>query len=133
MTFIEIKHIFLALHYEGLCHSVEFWQNNKMLGGLYGLAQAGVFFGESMFSRTSNASKICLVYLMSRLFRCGFRLVDAQFDNDHLKQFGLQTVTRDDFQLKLADALVYEGSFDTKETENLADIQSLLHFTTQTS
>ena len=83
-----IKDLFIELHKNGHAYSVEVWQDGTLTGGLYGLAIGSVFCGESMFSRTPNASKIALVYLCRILDETGFDLLDAQFMNDHLKQFG---------------------------------------------
>ena len=83
-----IKDLFIDLHHQGHAFSVEVIQEGRLVGGLYGLALGAVFGGESMFSRTPNASKIALVHLCQILDDAGFELLDAQFMNDHLKQFG---------------------------------------------
>lgn len=84
----KIIDLFLELHVQGQAHCVEVWRDGKMIGGLYGLAIGSVFCGESMFSRATNGSKIALVYLCQILDQAGFDLLDAQFMNEHLKQFG---------------------------------------------
>ena len=93
----------------GFAHSVEVWDKSDLVGGLYGVRLRAAFFGESMFSRQTNASKIALVHLMARLRHGGFRLLDAQFSNKHLKQFGVIDVPRIEFQRRLADALSAEA------------------------
>jgi leucyl/phenylalanyl-tRNA--protein transferase len=102
----EIKRLFTELHDMGYAHSVECWRNEKLVGGLYGLALGGLFCGESMFSRVPNASKVALVHLCARLNEAGFSLLDAQFRNPHLEQFGL---------------------YDMKQADYVRAIQPLLH------
>ena len=105
----EIIRLFIALNKMGFAHSVEVYSDEKLVGGLYGLAIGGCFFGESMFSRQSNTSKLALVHLIARLKESGFTLLDAQFSNDHLKQFGLQEIPADDFTDMLNSALETEA------------------------
>ena len=97
--------LYIALHKLGFAHSVEVWDGDALVGGLYGVALRAAFFGESMFSRRTDASKIALVHLVARLRAGGFRLLDAQFTNDHLLQFGIYEISRDQFQQQLATAL----------------------------
>ncbi|MBI1301291.1 MAG: leucyl/phenylalanyl-tRNA--protein transferase [Alphaproteobacteria bacterium] len=85
----QITKAYVDLHEKGHAHSVECWQEGKLVGGLYGVEIGGAFFGESMFSRQSDASKVCLVHLAARLHHAGFLVLDTQFKNDHLKQFGV--------------------------------------------
>jgi len=113
----EIKRLYIALHKLGFAHSVEVWLNEDLVGGLYGVALRGAFFGESMFSRVTDASKVALVHLVARLRAGGFQLLDAQFTNDHLRQFGIFEVTRDRFQDRLARALAVRGSLMLEEDE----------------
>ena len=101
----EIERLYIALHAMGFAHSVEIWDSGKLMGGLYGVKIGGAFFGESMFSRASNTSKIALAHLMGRLHYCGFGLLDAQFTNDHLLQFGLIEIDKKAFQIILRSAL----------------------------
>jgi leucyl/phenylalanyl-tRNA--protein transferase len=96
----------------GFAHSIECWQesphkgeNPVLVGGLYGVAIGGAFFGESMFSRVSNASKVALVHLVEMLKNYGYTLLDAQFTNDHLKQFGIIEIPRADYLEKLKTAI----------------------------
>lgn len=84
----RIRSLYTALHEMGHAHSVEAWDGDKLVGGLYGVSLGAAFFGESMFSRRTDASKICLVYLVERLRQRGFQLLDTQFTTEHLKNFG---------------------------------------------
>jgi leucyl/phenylalanyl-tRNA--protein transferase len=101
----EIERLFTELHRLGHAHSLETWRDGRLVGGLYGVALGGVFFGESMFNRARDASKIALVHLVARLRLGGFRLLDTQFVTTHLAQFGAVEVPRDDYKLLLAAAL----------------------------
>lgn len=107
----EIRESFTELHYQGCAHSVESWQNGELVGGLYGVALGGAFFGESMFSRVSNASKVALVALVERLRDRGFTLLDTQWTNPHLEQFGCREIPRDDYLHRLDAALRVETTF----------------------
>lgn len=103
----DIIDVFCALHEKGHAHSVECWQDNVLVGGLYGLAIGQIFCGESMFSRASNASKIALVHLAARLHAGGFKVLDTQFTNAHLEQFDVFEIPHEAYieQLRaLADA-----------------------------
>lgn len=101
----DIRQLYIALHRLGFAHSIEVWRDDKLVGGLYGVALRAAFFGESMFSRQTDASKVALVHLVARLRAGGFHLLDAQFTNDHLRQFGIHEISRDQFQQKLQRAL----------------------------
>ena len=101
----DIQALYIALHKMGFAHSIEVWNDNRLVGGLYGVALRAAFFGESMFSRATDASKIALVHLMARLKTGGFHILDAQFTNPHLVQFGITEISRDAFQEKLAKAM----------------------------
>ncbi len=107
----SIVNLYSALHREGHAHSVECWDGDELVGGVYGVALGGAFFGESMFSRADDASKIALVHLVARLIDRGFTLLDAQFYNPHLDQFGLIEVTREEFRARLKLALKVQASF----------------------
>lgn len=107
----ELIDLYGRMHRLGHAHSVECWQGMDLAGGLYGVSLGGVFFGESMFSRRPNASKIALVFLAARLMAGGYRLLDAQFVTDHLKQFGIQEVPRDQFLRLLEPAALLSGNF----------------------
>lgn len=106
-----IINLYSALHRQGHAHSVECWDGDRLVGGLYGVAIGGAFFGESMFSRATDASKIALVHLAARLIDRGYVLLDAQFYNPHLDQFGLIEVTREEFRTRLKRALKVNASF----------------------
>ncbi len=107
----SILNLYSALHREGHAHSVECWEGDHLVGGLYGVALGGAFFGESMFSRAADASKIALVHLAARLIDRGYVLLDAQFYNPHLDQFGLIEVSREEFRARLKRALKVQASF----------------------
>lgn len=118
----KILNVYLELHELGFAHSVEVWEvknefEKTIVGGLYGVAMGGAFFGESMFSRRTNASKIALVYLAARLRRLGYKLLDAQFENEHLRQFGLYTIKHNKFMAILEDVLKIDCRFDTSPSE----------------
>jgi len=103
--------VFVSLHARGFAHSIETWHEGKLVGGLYGLSLGGAFFAESKFSRATDASKVALVHLAARLKAGGYTLLDAQFPNPHLEQFGAITVTEERFQFMLAQALSRSGDF----------------------
>ncbi|VXB63765.1 leucyl/phenylalanyl-tRNA-protein transferase [Pseudomonas sp. 8BK] len=88
---------YLELHRRGIAHSVEVWRDDELVGGLYGLAMGQLFFGESMFSRADNASKVGFVTLVEHLKGWGFVLIDCQMPTEHLLSFGAQTISRDEF------------------------------------
>jgi leucyl/phenylalanyl-tRNA--protein transferase len=100
-----------ALFRQGHCHSVEAWYCGELVGGLYGVSLKAAFFGESMFSRMTDASKVCLVYLVERLKSKGFVLLDTQFTTEHLKRFGAIDVSRKNYEKMLAAALTKEAKF----------------------
>ena len=94
-----------ALHRLGFAHSVEAWRGDELVGGLYGVSIKRAFFGESMFSTASNASKLALVHLIDWLRRNGFELLDTQYVNEHLLQFGVQAIPREGYLALLEEAL----------------------------
>ena len=100
-----IERLYLELHKLGHAHSVECWQDGQLVGGLYGVSLKGAFFGESMFSRRTDASKICLVHLVERLREKEFRLLDTQFTTEHLKTFGAIDVPKDEYAVMLDAAM----------------------------
>jgi leucyl/phenylalanyl-tRNA--protein transferase len=106
-----IREAYARLHRMGNAHSVEAWQGEKLAGGLYGVSLGRVFFGESMFSRETDASKVCLVHLVTRLKARGFVLLDTQFTTEHLKRFGAVDVPRAKYETMLAEALKGEAVF----------------------
>ena len=101
----EIIEAFADLHRRGFGHSVECWDNDALVGGLYGVAIGGAFFGESMFHRVRDASKVALVHLVRRLRAGGFTLLDVQFQTPHLAQFGTVEISRAAYERRLARAL----------------------------
>jgi leucyl/phenylalanyl-tRNA---protein transferase len=101
----RIRGLYRELFAMGHCHTVEVWQDGKLIGGLYGVHLGRAFFGESMFSKARDASKIALVYLIARLKYGGFELLDTQFLTDHLARFGGIEVSRAEFQRLLEGAL----------------------------
>lgn len=101
----QIESLFTDLFRIGHAHSVETWQNGTLVGGLYGVALGGVFFGESMFSFVRDASKVALVHLMARLRLGDFRLLDTQFVTSHLAQFGAREIPREIYKQQLADSV----------------------------
>ncbi|WP_432283683.1 leucyl/phenylalanyl-tRNA--protein transferase [Aminobacter sp. BA135] len=106
-----IREAYTHLHRIGNAHSVEAWRDGELVGGLYGVSLGRAFFGESMFSRETDASKVCLVHLVQRLRERGFLLLDTQFTTDHLKRFGAVDVPRDKYEKLLAKALLGEATF----------------------
>jgi leucyl/phenylalanyl-tRNA--protein transferase len=107
----DIREMYTWLHTHGIAHSVEARIGDDLAGGLYGVALGGAFFGESMFSYATDASKAALVHLVARLRHGGFTLLDAQFETPHLAQFGAQTLPRARFKELLKDALEIEADF----------------------
>ena len=107
----RIRTLYRELFSLGCCHTVEVWSGDRLVGGLYGVALKGAFFGESMFSYERDASKIALVHLVARLIHGGFKLLDTQFVTEHLRQFGTIEVDRDAFQARLESALAFEANF----------------------
>lgn len=97
--------LYCELHGRGFAHSVECWKDGELVGGLYGVAIGGAFCGESMFSRTTNASKAALVHLVNLLNTAGYSLLDTQFINDHLQQFGVIEIPREEYLQRLEVAL----------------------------
>lgn len=104
----DIIESYAALHERGFAHSVETWRGDRLVGGLYGVALRGAFFGESMFHRETDASKIALVALVERLRACGFVLLDTQWVTPHLAQFGAIEIPRGEYLERLAAALAVE-------------------------
>lgn len=123
----QIERLFGELHRSGHAHSVESRQHGELVGGLYGVAIGGVFFGESMFSMARDASKVALVHLVARLRLGGFQLLDTQFVTAHLAQFGAQELPREEYKARLAVALEAPARFPATPdpAELVAEIQSL--------
>ncbi len=107
----RIRELYAELFEMGYCHTVETWLDGKLAGGLYGVALGRTFFGESMFSFETDASKVALIYLVARLRYGGFSLLDTQFVTDHLRQFGAHEISRAAFHRRLEQALQGLGEF----------------------
>jgi leucyl/phenylalanyl-tRNA--protein transferase len=107
----RIRSIYRGLYERGHCHTVEVYDGASLVGGLYGVSLGRVFFGESMFHRARDASKIALVHLIARLVAGGYRLLDTQFVTDHLKNFGAVEVPKQRYHALLEQALVGEADF----------------------
>lgn len=110
----KIKELYSALHELGHANSVEVYDDNELVGGLYGVRLGKAFFGESMFSRKTDASKIALVHLVAQMKKSGFILLDTQFTTQHLERFGVLEVPKDEYQLMLEEALIGESKFDIR-------------------
>lgn len=121
----EIEALFTALHRLGHAHSVEVRSGGELVGGLYGVTIGGVFFGESMFSRVTDASKVALVHLVARLRIMGFSLLDTQFTTGHLAQFGTTDIPRAAYKARLAEAVEQEVAWDREPAGLRATIAAL--------
>jgi len=106
-----IEYLYGRLHSTGNAHSLEIWEGKNLVGGLYGVSIGGAFFGESMFSRKPNASKVALVKLVESLNATGYKLLDTQFITDHLKTMGAIEITRNEYHALLKEALTVETRF----------------------
>jgi len=108
----EMIDAYTELHQAGFAHSVETWRDGRLVGGLYGVAIRGLFAGESMFSRETDASKVALVHLVERLRRGGFTLLDSQYIvGEHMLQFGTIEIPRAEYKRRLQEALLVETTF----------------------
>jgi leucyl/phenylalanyl-tRNA--protein transferase len=122
-----IHRLFIQLHRMGHAHSVEVWQEGELVGGLYGLRLGGAFFGESMFSRMRDGSKIALAHLVARLRAGGFTLLDTQFTTPHLESLGARAVPRPYYHDLLARALARRGEFYSLDADaSTADVVQLI-------
>jgi leucyl/phenylalanyl-tRNA--protein transferase len=126
-----IEDVYLELHRLGRAHSVECRENGRLVGGLYGVTIGGVFCGESMFSRATNASKIAMLHLIARLKRNGFSLIDTQFWTPHLAQFGVCETPNDAYQARLAALIGARADF--RAGPSYLDTMTVLQSITQTS
>jgi leucyl/phenylalanyl-tRNA--protein transferase len=108
----EMISAYRTLHEMGLAHSVEIWMDQELVGGLYGVGLGKAFFGESMFSRVSDASKIAFVHLVRQLDRRGFEIIDCQMKTTHLASFGAREIPREEFSQKLKELVNYPGGGD---------------------
>lgn len=116
-----MQEAYIEMHRQGLAHSVESWQGDVLAGGLYGVAMGGAFFGESMFATASDASKAAFVFLVEKLNRWGFTLIDCQMTTQHLMRFGAMEIPRDEFLLLLREALAEDtgpaGSWEGRSSD----------------
>jgi leucyl/phenylalanyl-tRNA--protein transferase len=128
-----IRRLYGALFERGHVHTVECWRDGRLVGGLYGVALKAAFFGESMFSRETDASKVALVHLVARLRRGGFRLLDAQFITPHLARFGAIQISRRDYQRRLANALSVDADYGCFGTGARTSGDDALQAVSQTS
>lgn len=117
-----IKEIFIKLHEMDMAHSIECWEGDKLVGGLYGLAIGAVFCGESMFSTATDASKIALIYLCAHLEKAGYTVLDTQFTNEHLEQFGIYEIPQDEYEKLIQKEMNKKVSF--KISGEIEDILS---------
>jgi leucyl/phenylalanyl-tRNA--protein transferase len=127
----EIIRLYVDLFHMGRAHSVECWLGDELVGGLYGVALGGAFFGESMFSRATDASKVALVHLVARLKKGGFRLLDTQFVTRHLSQFGAMEIHRSGYRHLLASALDVSAEFYRELGDD--ELEAFVQSTTETS
>jgi leucyl/phenylalanyl-tRNA--protein transferase len=127
----EIFNLYLNLHDAGFAHSVEVWEHDKLVGGVYGVVLGAAFFGESMFSHRPNTSKIALAYLISRLRYGGFQLFDTQFITDHLISLGAVEISRAAYRVKLEKALDWGAEFLAQPTP--VSVHDILQRRTHTS
>ncbi len=127
----EIARLYGELHTSGHAHSLEIWLDGALAGGVYGVAIGAAFFGESMFSHRTDASKLALAHLTDHLWRCGFELFDTQFITPHLASLGAVEISRSDYRRCLRAALAKPASIDACPFD--ASAQSVLQRRTQTS
>ncbi|MBR9861943.1 MAG: leucyl/phenylalanyl-tRNA--protein transferase [Rhodobacteraceae bacterium] len=118
----EIFSLYCTLHDMGLAHSLEIWRGDSMIGGVYGVTLGGAFFGESMFSKATNGSKIALSYLVHRLRAGGFSLFDTQFITSHLESLGAIEIPREDYHQLLQEALQKPADFMAPDTPDAAQL-----------
>ncbi len=126
-----ILNTYIELYKMNKCHSVECYEDNKLVGGLYGLHIGSCFFGESMFSLKTNTSKFCLLYLLAILKKNNFSILDSQFFNPHLVQFGAYEIETEIYENKLKESLEIKSFF--QDINNFQEVLSLLQSTNQRS
>ncbi len=125
-----IRDLYCALHHSGFAHSLEVWRDGRLVGGVYGVTLGGAFFGESMFSRETDASKVALAYLVDRLRQAGFTLFDTQFITPHLRSLGGREIPRAAYHALLSAALGLRCDFTAP---GIPDAQLLVQRSTQIS
>ena len=126
----RIRNLYVALHQRGAgaagsCHSIEVYEDRQLVGGLYGVRIGAAFFGESMFHRVRDASKVALVHLVARLRAGGYQLLDTQFITDHLLQFGAQEIPAERYRGLLASALAKPANFDVWPLRGVSGAQAI--------
>lgn len=126
----EISRLYMSLFAQGHAHSLEVWDGDALVGGVYGVVLGGAFFGESMFSRRTNTSKMALAALVDRLNQAGFTLFDTQFLTEHLASLGGQEITRAAYHVQLEQAITGAASFTEPPPTTLAQVVQRM---TQTS
>lgn len=127
----DILALYSRLHGIGHAHSVECWRGRTLAGGLYGVSLGAAFFGESMFTRERDASKVALTHLVMRLRKGGFLMLDTQFVTEHLKRFGAREIPREEYHRLLGQALSRSASFPVEL--GAEEVAGFLHSMTQTS
>jgi len=127
-----IEQLYKELYEMGFAHSVECWQGGRLVGGLYGVSLGAAFFGESMFSRATDASKVALAHLVLRLRKGGFLLLDTQFTTPHLSRFGVYEIPREDYRRLLTKAVSGQAEFYSGAVSE-EELEAFLQSTTQTS
>ncbi len=127
----EIRRLYLGLHRIGHAHSVEIWRDDRLIGGVYGVTIGAAFFGESMFSRERDGSKLAIIALVARLRAGGYRLLDTQFVTEHLARLGAVEIPRAAYQAQLAEAIARPADFFRLPRD--AGHQLMLQLSTQTS
>ena len=127
----RIVELYVELHGRGFAHSVETWLDGRLVGGLYGVSLGAAFFGESMFSRETDASKLALLHLVGRLILGGYKLLDTQFVTEHLARFGALEIDRADYRQLLDEALQTQADFYCRGVE--LSPAAILQSITQTS
>jgi leucyl/phenylalanyl-tRNA--protein transferase len=124
---VRIRRIYRALFERGHCHTIEVYDGNELIGGLYGVSLGRAFFGESMFHRARDASKIALVHLVARLRAGGYRLLDTQYVTDHLRTFGAVEVPKRRYHRLLEEALTGEAHFATMPLDRVISGETVLN------
>ena len=118
----RIEDIYQELFHQGFAHSIEVWEGQTMAGGVYGIAINGAFFGESMFSTRTDASKVALAFLTKHLLNNGFTLFDTQFLTDHLASLGGTEISKEEYQSRLQKALLVSANFNEGRLPNAQDV-----------
>ena len=126
-----IEALYAELHQMGFAHSVEAWRDGTLVGGLYGVSLGAAFFGESMLSRSADASKVALVHLVYLLRKAGYLLLDTQFQTPHLSRFGVVEVPRETYRMQLARAVRTPAQFPSETSDE--GVEAFLQSITQTS